>query len=510
MPLFNRVQQALSGSGGAANEDPHLWKLQSSYDPSKPGGKQTVIPSPKVFSNAFIPAEPEVGNLDSALSYPDVSHAAVHLALLECFWNLRLSASALDVEVDRPPAYEEKPRTLAAEPTTLPESQRWDLLIKLATARFAAWWSNIEDVLKHAAAYTHHASTKVAVQLAKDQLPPLDVLLVWYAFMLDTDAYRAACRERQPPVPGIERLCFPWLAIRDAIDMETMHYTLSRPAEILFSTLSGQSADILTYLEQPPAYADPRALPAGLDLAVEVKNHEEFFEKAHRLLWIRGPALNGSLVRSSVDYLDFHLKRAAPSIACEGDLPFGIELLWRTHRLFPRQYDLFLKEIGDEEQSSDTKELKSHKSLIFLAEASDVDIAAGQCCCWTCERIRDDIPTFVHVSPPDASTASTSSAAPSTSIKSEISTLSSEQLRQIKDDLCFYSAVENARERGAVLPTRPPTAAEKRADKLAKEKQKEVGYRPGLGEYTEILPDGTRKIRRQKNMAPYGRGLWTY
>jgi len=502
--LFNRVRREFTATGNQANVDPHTWRLPSSYSPSKPGGKQTVIPNPRIFANAFIPSEPKAGGLETALDYPDVSHAAVHLALLECFRNLRLSASTLDVEVNRPPAYEEKAHTTAAPPTCLPKSQRWNLLIDLAVARFAAWWSNINDVLNHAAAYAHHASDKVAVQLGENYLPPLDVLLVWYAFMLDTDAYRAACRDREPQVPRVQQLCFPWPAIRDIIDMEKMEFTLPNAAQTLFTTLSGQSVDILTYLKNPPAYADPGAVPFEIDLAAEVKKHEKFIDEAHRLLWIRAPAFNGSLARASVNYLDFQLKGAAAKKS-GGDPPFGIELLWRTHRLFPNQYELFLQGIGDGGQGGDSKD-PTLQSLTSGSGAANPNIVSEHCYCWTCERIRDDIPIFVHTPPPYASSSasssssSSSSAAPSAAMQSQLSSILPVQLRQIQDDLGFYSAVESARRRpGEPLPTRPPTAAEKEAERIAKEKQKEVGYLPGPNEYVEVLPDGRQKIRRQKN-----------
>ncbi|KAI8711241.1 hypothetical protein NCS52_01500000 [Fusarium sp. LHS14.1] len=391
MYLFNRLRGVISGN--QADVDLHSWKLPSSYSSSKPGGKQTVIPDPSIFVNAFPPPDAEVGNAATILACPDISHAAVHLALLECFRTLRLEASELQVDVHGLPAYTEKPRDDFHSNTTtkLPESQRWDLLIRLAISRFAVWWTNIDHVLVHIAAYGHHAGDKVMVQLTKEYLPPLDVLLVWYAFMLDSDAYKAACRDHERRVARLEHLCFPWLAIRDVIDMDTFRFELPRTAQNLFSTLSTQSSDSLTYLESPPAYTE------------------------------------------AID---------------------------------------------------------------------DIQAVSELCQCWTCERIRDNVPTFRHTPTPSATPSSSTTLSSSTS--QQLSCLSSEQLRQIQDDLGFYFTVEKARERGGPLPTRPTTAREKAAEAAARAKQKEVGYRPGLNEYLEILPDGTRKIRRQKHVNAWG------
>lgn len=512
MYLFNQVRRALPSARDLARVEPHDWRLPSAsvYPPSKPGGggggRPTLVPNPQLLANAFIPSEPTPGDLTAALAYPDASHVAVHLALLECFRHLRLDAVRLDVEVDHPPEYEEKPSGEGAAKKRLnDEDQRWDLLLRLAIDRFAAWWSNIDSVLNHASVYTHRAGNRVAVQLAKDYIPPLDVILVWYAFMLNKDAYATMCQEREAQSPRILKLCFPWIAIRDSIDLETMRFSLSSPAGILFSTLSGQSADIFEYLQAPPAFADPEALPAGIDLFAEVKKQESFINEAHSLLWIRAPSLRGTLARATQDYLDFQLSGTATS-NIEVDLPFGINLVWRTHQLFPSQYDAFLREIG----SGDDKKGAMRATGGFDTEYSEV-VSRG-CYCWVCERIRDDIPDFEHPlssasprSTPFSSSSSLSPSSPPPNHQTQLSSLKSDQIRQIIDDLGFYSAVEQARKQGNPLPTRPPTEAEREAERMAKERQAELGFRPGLGEYFEIMPDGRRNIRRSRYNDPFGR-----
>ncbi|KAF4973346.1 hypothetical protein FSARC_324 [Fusarium sarcochroum] len=505
MPLFNRFRGAFSGIPVDVDPyaDPHTWKLPSSYPISKPGGRQTTIPDPRIFGNAFTPTDAEAGNTETILTCPDISHAAVHLALLECFRNLRISASALDVEVPDLPAYTEKPTESPSVGTTrLPESQRWDLVIKLAISRFEVWWANIGHVLMHLTAYGHHAGDKVMVQLSKEYLPPLDVLLVWYVFMQDSDAYHAACISHEPRISRLEHLCFPWLAIRDVIDMERFHFTLPRTAQNLFSTLSGQSSDILTYLESPPAYTDDCTPPFKVDLFDEIKDHENIINEAHSLLWIRAPALAGSLTRASVEYSD-HQRRGRADRRNSREVPFGIDLFWKTHRLFPSHYRLFIHDNENCGQSSESK-ASVPKGSSSDSAPGDSKVVSERCQCWTCERIRDDIPSFVHTTPSlDHASSSTN---PSASARQQILELSSEQIRQIQDDVGFYQAVEKARTRREPLPTRPPTATEKEAEATAKAKQKELGYRPGSNEYLEILPDGTRKIRQRQVS---GWGSWT-
>ncbi|KPA36682.1 hypothetical protein FLAG1_10537, partial [Fusarium langsethiae] len=279
MNLFTRLRSNTKGKApeqtpDQSTLDPHQWKLPSTYaTSSQPGAKLTIIPDPKVFANVFsIPTEFEPIRLETLLAYPDASHAAVHLALLGCFRNLRASARALDVSIVQPPSYNEKSTATgpSSETAPLPESQRWDFLIKLAVTRFMAWWDNIDMVLNHASVYSHHAGSHVAVQLTKDYLPPLDILLVWYSLMLNTDAYVTACQAHGGKVERLKNLCFPWPAIRDVVDMDRMEYELPRAAQNLFRNLSSQSCDILTYLDSPPAYTDSGKALFKTDLFSEV------------------------------------------------------------------------------------------------------------------------------------------------------------------------------------------------------------------------------------------------
>ncbi|KIL86681.1 hypothetical protein FAVG1_09937 [Fusarium avenaceum] len=500
MSFFSQFRSRARVIIDQANPDPHTWKFPSLYSTPQPGGKETTIPNPKIFSNVFsIPSEAELQSvkLETLLAYPDASHAAVHLALLECFNNLRATAGGLDVEVVQPPQYNEKPTASSApQSTSLPESQRWDFLIKLAVTRFTAWWSSIDMVLNHASVYSHRAGSHAALQLTKDYLPPLDILLVWYALILNRDAYDAACDSHKGNATRLKNLCFPWPAIRDVIDMEKMEFTLPRAAQNLFKNLSSQSCDILSYLESPPAYTDLGKVRFETNLFAEVKKHEAFIAESHKMLWIRSPALRGSLVRAGSEYLDFHL---GESTAIEEDVadqqPFGVQLFWKTHRLFPRQYKAFLKEIG----RSQKQVIEDSKGDLKNTFEEDLTSLPRQFCrCWTCERIRDELPEFVHSQLPTSSPPSSSiSPTPtiSNTMQQQLSLLSPDQIRQIQDDVGFHLAVEDARRRKIPLPTRPLTAAEKEAEKIAKQKQKEVGYLPGLNEYVEVLPDGTRKIR---------------
>jgi hypothetical protein len=497
MSILSRVRHRLSSSQSEA--DPHQWRLPSVY--STGGDRDTLIPHPDIVRNAFIPNDPTLGTTDNSLSYPDVSHAAVHLALLECFRKLRLSASDLDVQFERPPEYSEDLSDGEEEvlPHRLPDSEKWDLLRRLAGVRFNVWWMSIDHVLNHAAAYTHHAGDKATIQLTKDYLPPLDVLLVWYSFMLDDTAYQAACRDRESF--QLSQLCFPWPAIRDVIDLDTLKFELPRAAEKLFFTISNQSADILSYQSSPPAYTESRTNSIEADLFAAVKEQERFIDDAHQLLWIRSPALSGSLERSSREYLKAKVSGTF-SEAMESQSCFGLELIWKTHKLYPLQYKLFQQGTGARGlERYEAKVTSPNLEPQTSSGSSSKDAVEPQCYCWTCERIRDDLPAFAYDLTTSASSAE-SMTSPSPYPMRLLTRLSSDQLRSIQDDIGFYRAVEKARRRHQPLPTRPLTSAEKAAEKAEAKKRADAGLLPDLmNEYTETFSDGTRRVRKALTVA---------
>ncbi|RMD42546.1 hypothetical protein DV735_g2624, partial [Chaetothyriales sp. CBS 134920] len=460
--LLNRVWAKVEVSQDDVN--PHDWRLPSpsSYTASSKGDRSTVIPHPSVFRNALIsnPGSPSAAGPNGRPIYPDISHAAVHLALLECFHALRHSAAELGIKSDSPPAPSYDFNEKRPQPEREAESQQWNLLIRLAVTRFQTWWTHLDQVFNHAAAYTHHGGHLRVVQLGKDYIPPLDVLLVWYSFMLEPEEYQRACIECQ--MPRLAKLCFPWPAIRDLIDFDTMTLATTRPAERLFKNLTQQSADILDYVQAPPAYTEPSELRSAIDLLTLVKKQDTFLDMAHDLLWIRSPSLVNSLERSweaylaaqSTDDLFFMSPRA---------IPFGVDLIWRTHRLYPAQYSDFRHTVSATMPPNHPFEADPDLEQSSYSEKAAASVPAPRpawttCLCWTCERIRDDLPAFAM--PPkeagsiDPAVSTLSAGSRPGWDRSQLSTLSSEQLQSIRDDIGFHHAVEGARRQGLPLPIR--------------------------------------------------------
>jgi hypothetical protein len=488
MSPFSRFRGHLSRD--QLDQDPHAWPFLNRYSVSSAAAPAKPIPNPDALRNAFVPDASAEGPKD-VLIYPDASHIVVHLCLLECFRNLRKSTVELDIQSFKPPAYSEAPAPDGDHiEESLPESLHWDLLIRLAVVRFTTWWHNLPQVFSHATAYDHRAGSKAEMQLSVNYLPPLDVLLIWYSLMLDEEEYSRLCH--QTADTRLSLLCFPWPAIRDAIDRETMTFRLTRPAEILFSTISEQSADIFQYLDQPPAYAESARSPFAIDLVSQVHLQEHFIDASHHAAWVQSPAMCGSLRRSCADYVRAHTAGRLGEYSLQ-QLPYGVELVWRTHMLYPAQYLNYRQNSTEiREEPNDLKAVSSSdtgsSTSSSLQSKDDLN-----CICWVCERIRDDVPAWRYLK--ETKTFDPSHLAP----------LSNDQIAQIRDDVCFFRATESNRRHGIPLPTRPPTMAEREAERLEAKKKKETGYLAGPNECIEERPDGRKRFRiRSSFQAAYG------
>lgn len=671
-----------SSSDSSDSDDDDDDDVDAAGRKKKKKGRGVVVPDPEIFRNAFVPVF--AGNparavtvADGRLTYPDASHVAVHLALLECFAALRRgvmnqregglppiiddheededddagdhekrsSSSSIegdDTESDDSDDDDDDDADSSSQKRQRQKERqkRWDLFVRHAVVRFGAWWANIDKLLDHATAYTpsyhHHPQPQaqlppshsrdgseatltetmedaataaaetapvVVVQLTSDYLPPLDVLLVWYAFMLtpastpepqtnisaaaDTTStstpsspspslspYDKACRAH--PHPALRNLCFPWPAIRDIIDFSTStsptstspstgaEYRLPRAAAILFRTISGQSAETLRpkalETSTPPPSAggrDQAAEGIGIDLVATIHTLvDPFVARAANLDWLHGPprTLVGALERAGVAYQGFLLRGGGDgggvdeghleegwdrdAVAADDDddgnkgkqfggdkdeeeggdggvaggpeseggrdeekggnqkdirqlklkqkgkqqpqLPFGISLMWRTHRLFPSQYRLFFHQGSEGEgEGKDSDALAAFRWRMALgglglgpsatgsgewkASIDDNDgdsdnddssnskdnsggrggeeTCTGICECWICERIRDEAPTFAYYGKPGSGSGS----GPASYDAGLLRALSTEQMRSIQEDLGFYYALREAR-----------------------------------------------------------------
>ena len=515
---FTRLQRS-SRDESLPSDHPHSWDIPVKFYPSGGHDDEVTIPEPDNFKEVSVPLSlssladfriPDTTK--AALLYPLPGHLATHLCLLECFHKLKqevMRSDHLDDVFQLPPEYDfksqgpntptgtkgetkEEKESLANTPPSTNSTRRWELFVKLAADRFDIWWRNIDKIVRHATMYTNHAPGYKATDLAKDYLPPLDVLLVWYSYMLQP-TYQDDCvrfgRDTGFALP------LPWKAINEIIDHRTPTYNLPVAAGNLFKTISSQSADLLSYLTLPPPYAESVEPQYSVDLEEVVHMQEAFIEEAHRLLWLRSPALRGSLNRSLERYNRYlHLIYLYPTERDDLTPTWDIDLSWRTHRLYPENYLNFVTqrlnqppppprtpEIGKQKEATDEKHDQPTPDLLsqlWGQHFKKEEPPSSSCFCWRCEISKDMLP------------------------QGSVD-LFRKQQKEAQELLGFHFAVEKAREAGLHLPAPLPQMVKKQK----KEEKWEVNR--GAGYYEKIIPakydkhgnmvkPEERKVKREK------------
>ena len=426
--------------------DPHTWKLPTRFHTARSVDDQPKVPDPSIFKDLPIS------------SSTSTSELAVHLCLLECFYKFKqnvLESEAIDTafkSLSWSPSKEDwrisELEIAHPENTTYHQSRKWNLMVDLAVARFDAWWHKVDRVLVHAAAYSPSKQDGHLIHLSKDYLPPLDVLMVWHGYLLGTVFNRSSSSKPEIQSPSI---AFPFKAIYDAIDSETFNFDMTKSAQNVFRTHLKQSPDPLTYFSTPPAYTEIPLEKPTTDLAGLVHAQETFMNEAHRMLWIRSPALQGSLRNSLRRYNNLALETLSPASVDPNCLPFDIALAWKTHQLKSSEYH------QDAEAKRSNAKFGEDSWMQAMSKLPD----KRSCLCWTCEAIKS---------------------ATENGVKS-LQELSEKEQESIQTDLGFHVAVETARAAGRRLPVRDPWY------KVKKDKNKDEWVEEyGLHYFEKIIP----------------------
>ncbi|KAG8534385.1 uncharacterized protein KY384_001230 [Bacidia gigantensis] len=464
-------------SSSATPIDPHEWKLPHRFPVAQSIDEQPQIPDPAIFKDLRL--QPN-DSASTTSSIPFACDLAVHLCLLECLHKFRrdaIQSKTLDIMFqglttpERTSAIGDE-KGIAAQKSTAKEEvdtedegyqkRKWSLIVKLAVARFELWWQNIEGIMSQAAAYAPiHQRASFTTLFTKDYLPPLDVLMVWHSYVLDTANFKSDCSKFDKQ--KFFTLGLPWKAIHDTISREDFSYNLTKPAQKIFRTKLSQSPDFLKDITTPPLYSAGSADKPLTNLIKAIHAQEQMMERAHMLLWIRSPALQSSLSRTLSAY-----QRALPNLAKEDQLSeipslsFDIALSWYTHQLSPPSYHHYVEKstcANAEYKCPATSTAKSEEGE-RLAPPPDYTAKDEHhtCLCWTCEAIKDATKNKIP----------------------NVRALTQEKQSWVQEDVGFHVAAESARRSGRKLPMRKKGGKEKKEDVW------EEDY--GIYYYTTIMP----------------------
>ncbi|KAK4206194.1 hypothetical protein QBC37DRAFT_142266, partial [Rhypophila decipiens] len=225
-----------------------------------------------------------------------VSACATHLRLLEAFVALG-----------------EKVQSRAALNGADPDAA-WSAFVEHSVLRFFKWLRSTDDGTVEA-------------------LPPLDVLMVWHAFMLNPRTYANFCKriagDQGPSAEGI-----PW-ALLDTIS----------PAMWSFEYLQGPEARQVG--TETDSFAILLADNMKFDLAAAVHRQRRFALKMIRFGWVHSPVADFILARVVDRYGKFLSLFEGPPATTGTGIGNGrvgmvptldIDLVWHTHQLSPASY----------------------------------------------------------------------------------------------------------------------------------------------------------------------------
>ncbi|KAL4864375.1 hypothetical protein BDV12DRAFT_205754 [Aspergillus spectabilis] len=383
--------------------------------------KATIIPARELFDDL-----PKGDPGSDAL--PTISECAVHLEMLEAFHTLRnevTQSKQLDYVFNIHPSpqtvYRKKwvnrkfvIETVPIRDKSFPEKRKvkWKYFLQIAAARFHEWIRVVDDHLKDAEAGITPPNWLL--------LPPLDVLVIWHAFLLNCDDFKNYCHRKK--LVHVQSIVFPWAQIHTAIDSDTCKYNLSEEHSDWLSKSNGINADLVEALsaawrpkgivkEMLSAF-DDYGLVLGLKKSSEpmfetikaardgrltnraiVENVERqcvFVDKMHAHRWIRSPAVEGTL-RRAVDRYDkfLHLFRLYPNQFLVPTL--DVDLAWHTHQCSAANYREFV--------TTRVRRFINHEDKIgrgtldggFTNAEQWYRLRFGEqyqvCLCWSCEAV---------------------------------------------------------------------------------------------------------------------------
>ncbi|KAI9779637.1 MAG: hypothetical protein M1839_007302 [Geoglossum umbratile] len=470
-------QRALHASSKASLNGLKQGRPEKVYPTAKSKAQESIIPWPSIFQSLTGPNS----RSDENAILPTIAECAVHLELLQCFHTLRAEVLK-SITLDKTFGIVAKPQIIVRkqyygpaktikkkDPTfATRRKEKWPLFLDLAVVRFDRWFFVADSALAD-------PTKENALGLV---LPPLDVLMVWHSLLLNPKYFQSYCRRKS--LKNMPEVAFPWQAIHEAIDNNKWLYNLPTTSSTWWEQRLNLPSDIFDYLtttsKQPTVQGiltsygtktltqakisqslntqglstDDTAFirifsatlanfPDYIQLAAAVERQASFVQKMDAQLWIRSPALCGTLRRAQDRYNKFlKLFKLYPGTMLVPTL--DIDLVWHTHQLSPKRYIDATVDIAGRFLDHDDKlgkgtldeGMEKTKNLFRVRFGKEYAV----CNCWDCEALLDAVERRNEGT--DNGTASDFKLA----------------AEQVADGVMFYRAVEVARRAGKPLPTR--------------------------------------------------------
>lgn len=400
------------------------------YRTARTRAEEPAIPSPGVFDfdqdTCSLGGHPR----GDAHRLPTVAACAAHLQLLEVFCVLRqnvLVDEGIDGAMDIAPNREEKvgrhgDRKVLKDTTLWSRRQtKWFKFVEFAAVRFLAWRKALER-------WPDRMAVKTDDGYALAHLPPVDVIMVWHSFMLNPRLFSQTCKDEL-----LYTIRMPWKAVHEAIDSREWTFRLAHWAEAHFEANVGVPANLFGQFSSWMQHDDARLPPPpslngfvlsadanGLDAVIAaastgellpakyttlfrsvdarlamalrdaVERQAEFVDKMNAHMWIRSPALEGTIRRGTDRYSKFlDLLRLYDGTTIVPTL--DIDLVWHTHQCAAAFYARGTRAIVGRFVNHDDTIVQEDLSTGFDLSRKLFRVHFGReyrlCGCWDCEAL---------------------------------------------------------------------------------------------------------------------------
>ncbi|KAL2814542.1 hypothetical protein BDW59DRAFT_21011 [Aspergillus cavernicola] len=168
------------------------------------------------------------------------SECIVHLKFLAALSDLRDTVTSIPNLFDIPDPSAQEFDSYINEAWALVKEKRWTVYTAKAVERYSLWWNACVPAsrrrpttsLIYSAEYDNISACNSSMIWARDELPPLDILMVWHAHMLNPRSFLEDCI-RHGKI-SFWSGGFPWEAINASIDDQTLVYEAGMQAARAF------------------------------------------------------------------------------------------------------------------------------------------------------------------------------------------------------------------------------------------------------------------------------------
>ncbi|KAF4999578.1 hypothetical protein FGRMN_2326 [Fusarium graminum] len=417
-----------------------------------------VIPSPAIFNFAKVQNSKNQKSNASNLSLPTLAECATHLEFLETLFILRqkvLVSKDLDevfsISPDREhkTGYQGDTKVLKDDNFWEKRQVKWPRFVKFAAVRFLAWREQVNQ--------------SVQANITSDNLPPLDILMVWHSFLLNPRLFRTNCEDEL-----LFHVKFPWQHIHDAINNSEWTFKLRPAAAANYEETHGLSPDLFDEILSWKGLSsldrwrvseielgggrgreiDNSRCKLYVDsfdrfyseLAVQLRDavirQGSFVDKMNSFMWIRSPALEGTIRRGIARYLNFCklLKMSKNTVVPTLD----IDLIWHTHQCTASNYGKAMTVLAGRFINHDDTIEKPQLGDGFGETRRLYRVYFGQeyraCGCWDCQALLTELDGVLERGEEDVDMDKITA--------------------KVKDDVFYHRAVEWSRRHKLDLPRR--------------------------------------------------------